>query len=139
MEEKKEGARWKERDTSGAGLTDRRCKQRKHFLSRVDGSIIYYTTYFPCQVGFAASMAASRPAAKSDWATPSHLVVFIRNLKLLHLDQREDWPGVTVRSLSPSPQNQRQRIRQVEWALYYLFTIWDPEGAQNVSGFQLPR
>lgn len=84
-------------------------------------------------------MAASRPAAKSDWATPSHLVVFIRNLKLLHLDQREDWPGVTVRSLSPSPQNQRQRIRQVEWALYYLFTIWDPEGAQNVSGFQLPR
>lgn len=83
-------------------------------------------------------MAASRPAAKSEWATPSHRAVFIRNLKLLQLDRREDWPGVTVRTLSPSPQNQRQRIRVVEWALYYLFTIWDPEGAQNVPIFQWP-
>lgn len=89
------------------------------------------TQGFPLS-GLAASMAASRLAAKVDWATPSPLAVFVRNLKLLHLDRREDWPGVTVRSLSPSPQNQRQRIRLVEWALYYLFTIWDPEIAQNV-------
>ena len=79
-------------------------------------------------------MAATRPARPKplDWSTPPHLTVFIRNLKLLHLDQREDWPDITIRSLSPSSQNQRQRIRLVEWALYYLFTIWDPEGAQNV-------
>lgn len=79
-------------------------------------------------------MAASRPARPKplDWATPSHLTVFVRNLKLLHLDQREDWPDITLRSLSPSSQNQRQRIRLVEWALYYLFALWDPEGAQNV-------
>lgn len=83
--------------------------------------------------------AASRPGPKPQWNAPSHLEVFVRNLKLLHLDQREDWPGVTLRSLSPSPQNQRQRIRVVEWALYYLFTIWDPEVAQNVLTVQCPR
>ncbi|KAJ5666772.1 hypothetical protein N7462_011181 [Penicillium macrosclerotiorum] len=78
-------------------------------------------------------MAASRPARPKplDWSCPPHLAVFIRNLKLLHLDQREDWPDITLRALSPSSQNQRQRIRLIEWSLYYLFTIWDPEGAQN--------
>ncbi|KAJ5232426.1 hypothetical protein N7468_005382 [Penicillium chermesinum] len=78
-------------------------------------------------------MAAPRPARPKplEWLGPSNLTVFIRNLKLLHLDHREDWPDITLRSLSPSSQNQRQRIRLVEWALYYLFTIWDPEGAQN--------
>ncbi|KAJ5569582.1 uncharacterized protein N7459_009012 [Penicillium hispanicum] len=78
-------------------------------------------------------MAASRPARPKplDWSPPSHLTVFLRNLKLLQLDQREDWPEITLRSLSPSSQNQRQRVRLVEWALYYLFTIWDPEYAQN--------
>lgn len=77
---------------------------------------------------------ASRPARPKplDWAAPSHLIVFIRNLKLLQLDKRDDWPNITLRALSPSSQNQRQRIRLVEWALYYLFTIWDPEHAQNV-------
>lgn len=82
----------------------------------------------------ASNMAASRPARPKplDWSGPSHLAIFIRNLKLLHLDQREDWPGITIRALSPSSQNQRQRIRLIEWALYYLFTIWDPEAAQNV-------
>ncbi|KAJ5363600.1 uncharacterized protein N7496_009313 [Penicillium cataractarum] len=78
-------------------------------------------------------MAASRPARPKplDWSGPSQLAIFIRNLKLLQLDQRDNWPGITIRALSPSSQNQRQRIRLVEWSLYYLFTIWDPEGAQN--------
>lgn len=77
---------------------------------------------------------ATRPTRPKplDWASPPHLTIFIRNLKLLQLDRREDWPDITLRNLSPSSQNQRQRIRLVEWALYYLFTIWDPEYAQNV-------
>ena len=79
-------------------------------------------------------MAATRPNRPKplDWLGPSHQDVFIRNLKLLQLDQREDWPGISIRSLSASSQNQRQRIRLIEWALYYLFAIWDPEGTQNV-------
>ena len=91
---------------------------------------------------FARNMTAPRPARPKplDWSRPSHLAIFVRNLKLLHLDQRDDWPGITIRTLSPSSQNQRQRIRLIEWSLYYLFTIWDPEGAQNVfSNLTQPR
>ncbi|KAJ5087690.1 hypothetical protein N7456_011306 [Penicillium angulare] len=78
-------------------------------------------------------MAAPRPARPKplEWDGPSYHAIFIRNLKLLHLDQREDWPDITLRSLSSSSANQRQRIRLVEWALYYLFNIWDPESALN--------
>ncbi|KAJ5972956.1 uncharacterized protein N7479_002874 [Penicillium vulpinum] len=78
-------------------------------------------------------MAATRPVRPKplDWPGPSHLDVFIRNLKLLHLDQREDWPGISLRTLTSTSQNQRQRIRLIEWALYNLYTIWDSEGAQN--------
>ncbi|KAJ5822594.1 hypothetical protein N7447_004934 [Penicillium robsamsonii] len=78
-------------------------------------------------------MAATRPVRPKplDWPGPSHLDVFIRNLKLLRLDQREDWPDISLHSLTPTSQNQRQRTRLIEWALYRLYTIWDLEGAQN--------
>ncbi|OQD61990.1 hypothetical protein PENPOL_c014G07131 [Penicillium polonicum] len=78
-------------------------------------------------------MAAIRPVRPKplDWPGPSHLDVFIRNLKLLHLDQREDWPGISLRALTPTSQNQRHRTRLIEWALYHLYAIWDPETAQN--------
>ncbi|KAJ5352898.1 hypothetical protein N7452_001872 [Penicillium brevicompactum] len=78
-------------------------------------------------------MATPRPVRPKplDWPGPPHLDVFITNLKLLCLDQLEDWPGISPRTLSPSSQNQRQRIRLVEWALYQLYNIWDAEGAQN--------
>ncbi|KAJ9219551.1 hypothetical protein DTO027B5_4819 [Paecilomyces variotii] len=75
-------------------------------------------------------MQSSRPPGKArgiDWPTPSNLAVFVRNLKLLQLDQLPDWPDISVRSLSPSQQNQRQRIRGVEWGLYHLFAIWNPK------------
>ncbi|OQE34887.1 hypothetical protein PENCOP_c015G03233 [Penicillium coprophilum] len=78
-------------------------------------------------------MATIRPVRPKplDWPSPSHLDVFIRNLNLLRLDQREDWPGISLRTLTPTSQNQRQRTRLIEWSLYHLYTIWDPEGAQN--------
>ncbi|RHZ51399.1 hypothetical protein CDV55_100330 [Aspergillus turcosus] len=65
------------------------------------------------------------------WTPQSHTCVFIRNLKLLQLDLHPDWPDITVRSLSPSSQNQRQRIRAVEWALYHLVALWEPRIAQD--------
>ncbi|KAF4767733.1 hypothetical protein HAV15_009741 [Penicillium sp. str.  len=45
--------------------------------------------------------------------------------------QREDWPGISLRALTPTSQNQRHRTRLIEWALYHLYAIWDPETAQN--------
>ncbi|CAG8220323.1 unnamed protein product [Penicillium olsonii] len=78
-------------------------------------------------------MATSRPVRPKplDWPAPSHLGLFVKNLRLLRLDQLEDWPGISLRALSPSSQNQRQRIRLVEWALYQLYVLWDLEGAHN--------
>ena len=81
-----------------------------------------------------SSRSGPRPRPPN-WSTPSYIVVFVRNLKLLQLDQRKDWPEINTRTLLPSPQNHRQRIKIIEWALYHLFNIWDPEGAQRVSCF----
>jgi hypothetical protein len=78
-----------------------------------------------------SSKQPPRPKSLS-WTPQSHIGVFIRNLKLLQLDLHPDWPDITVRSLSPSSQNQRQRIRAVEWALYHLVALWDPKIAQDV-------
>jgi hypothetical protein len=112
----------KEDDDCG---TDRQCKQMQTPL------ICVYSR--PSNIPD-SSMAATRPNRPKplDWLGPSHQDVFIRNLKLLQLDRREDWPSISIRSLSASSQNQRQRIRLIEWALYYLFAIWDSEGTQNV-------
>ncbi|KAI9042910.1 uncharacterized protein KD926_004976 [Aspergillus affinis] len=78
-----------------------------------------------------SSRAPLRPRAPN-WPPQSHLAVFVRNLQLLQLDQRVDWPEITVRSLSPTSQTQqRQRIKAVEWALYQLVAIWDPETARD--------
>ncbi|KAF7595856.1 hypothetical protein BBP40_004347 [Aspergillus hancockii] len=79
-------------------------------------------------------MQSSRPPSRhkaSDWTPQPPLAVFVRNLQLLQLDCRDDWPGITVRSLSHSSQNQRQRIKAVEWALYQLVALWDPEIARD--------
>ncbi|KAL4933577.1 uncharacterized protein BDV17DRAFT_298981 [Aspergillus undulatus] len=67
----------------------------------------------------------------SNWPPQSSHTVLIRNLQLLEFDQLEDWPGITLRTFSPSSQNQRQRIKAVEWILYRLFALWDPETARD--------
>lgn len=78
--------------------------------------------------------ASKAPRPKpSNWPPPSAHTVLIRNLQLLELDQLEDWPGITLRTLSPSSQNQRQRIKAVEWILYRLVALWDPETARDVG------
>ncbi|KAL4918154.1 HAUS augmin-like complex subunit 6 N-terminus-domain-containing protein [Aspergillus aurantiobrunneus] len=67
----------------------------------------------------------------SNWPPQSSHAVLIRNLQLLELDQLEDWPGITLRTFSPSSQNQRQRMKAVEWVLYRLVALWDPETARD--------
>ncbi|KAL1956121.1 hypothetical protein VTO42DRAFT_7640 [Malbranchea cinnamomea] len=65
------------------------------------------------------------------WPGPNHVVIFLRNLKLLGLDKHQDWPDITVETLSPSQANSRRRIHAVEWSLYHLFHIWDPVETNN--------
>lgn len=74
------------------------------------------------------SAAAPQPVAG---AGPSNITLFLTNLRLLDLDLRDDWPGITAVALSA--KDARKRIQYVEWALYQLFVLWDPEDTRYVS------
>ncbi|KFZ03790.1 hypothetical protein V502_10655, partial [Pseudogymnoascus sp. VKM F-4520 (FW-2644)] len=76
------------------------------------------------------------PAPQSSLAQqsgPSHISLFLTNLRLLDLDKREDWPGITPITFTTkdSQQNIKKRIQCVEWALFRLFELWDPEEARE--------
>lgn len=57
------------------------------------------------------------------------------NLRLLNLDLLEDWPTITSKTFSTkdAQQNQKQRIRCTEWALFRLFELWDPQETRDVG------
>jgi hypothetical protein len=65
-------------------------------------------------------------------AIPSDVKLFVTNLRLLDLDLRNDWPGITVQTFSAKNADQRQRIGGTEWALFRLFEIWDPDESAQV-------
>lgn len=80
---------------------------------------------------------ATRPVPQGQHqlaSTQSYLAIFLTNIRLLDLDLRPDWPDITAITFSTkdAQQNQKKRIQCVEWALYQLFTYWDPEETRNV-------
>ncbi|TID23766.1 HAUS augmin-like complex subunit 6 N-terminus-domain-containing protein [Venturia nashicola] len=62
-----------------------------------------------------------------------HGELFATNLRLLNLDLLADWPAITTKtfSITDAQQNQKQRIRCTEWALFRLFELWDPQETQH--------
>lgn len=86
----------------------------------------------------ASFLKRSAPAPQSSLAQasgPSHISLFLTNLRLLDLDKRGDWPGITPITFTTrdSQQNIKKRIQCVEWALFRLFELWDPEEAREVG------
>ena len=71
--------------------------------------------------------AASAPTAASN------ISLFLTNLRLLDLDLHPDWPDINSLTFSAKDvaQGQKKRIQSVEWALYHLFALWDPEETRN--------
>ncbi|KAL8896648.1 MAG: hypothetical protein Q9192_002970 [Flavoplaca navasiana] len=65
--------------------------------------------------------------------TRSAISTFITHLRLLNLDQLEDWPTITEELFASNHarENQKQRVRCVEWALYRLFELWNPKDTKN--------
>ncbi|KAL4910174.1 hypothetical protein BDW74DRAFT_173636 [Aspergillus multicolor] len=105
----------------------------RRFLSTVNNSLstsLYSGVLHALVLTEMQSSRVPRPKP-SNWPPQSSHTVLIRNLQLLELDRLEDWPGITLRTLSPSSQNQRQRIKAVEWILYRLVALWDPETARD--------
>jgi hypothetical protein len=62
----------------------------------------------------------------------SDIRLFVTNLRLLDLDLRSDWPGITVQTFSAKNADQKQRIGGAEWALFRLFEIWDAHDTAQV-------
>ncbi|KAI9655864.1 MAG: hypothetical protein M1829_000466 [Trizodia sp. TS-e1964] len=67
------------------------------------------------------------PAARTQIPNIS---LFLTNLRLLNLDQLDDWPDITPQTFAPK-DSQRTKIKCVEWALYRLFELWDTEETRN--------
>ncbi|KJR81962.1 uncharacterized protein SPSK_03033 [Sporothrix schenckii 1099-18] len=80
-----------------------------------------------------ASSSVGRPSASSLFLSTSYVDVFLTNLRLLDLDLRPDWPGITARTFAAkdATQGQKRRIQSVEWALFHLFCFWDPDEART--------
>ncbi|KAI4754766.1 hypothetical protein E4T52_09790 [Aureobasidium sp. EXF-3400] len=77
---------------------------------------------------------ASRPLPpKLRSTSPSNISLFVSNLRLLNLDQRQDWPDITVQTfhIKDALQNQKKRVACVEWSLYRLFELWDRETTRD--------
>ncbi len=66
--------------------------------------------------------------------TASNVSLLLTNLRLLDLDLLPDWPGINshIFSQKDASQGQKKRVQCVEWALYRLFALWDPEETRNV-------
>lgn len=82
------------------------------------------------------TQTASQAPAHGPAHGPSALSMFLTNLRLLDLDLRPDWPGIRPETFvtgGSSAQGQKKRVQCVEWALYQLFALWDPEETRKVS------
>ncbi|RBR23094.1 uncharacterized protein FIESC28_04089 [Fusarium coffeatum] len=82
--------------------------------------------------GFTNKSAAPNktPAPAHAHHGPLALSIFLTNLNLLDLDQLEDWPDVRAETFATggtSAQGLKKRVHCVEWTLYQLFALWDPE------------
>ncbi|KAK4130702.1 hypothetical protein BT67DRAFT_390124 [Trichocladium antarcticum] len=73
------------------------------------------------------------PQPTASPTTVSNVSLFLTNLRLLDLDRHPDWPDISALTFSArdAAQGQKRRIQSVEWALFHLFTLWDPEEARN--------
>ena len=58
-----------------------------------------------------------------------------KNLKLLDLDLRDDWPHVSPQIFTnqDNPGNHKIRVQCTEWTLFHLYHIWDKEECRDVS------
>ncbi|KAI9720193.1 MAG: hypothetical protein M1812_003011 [Candelaria pacifica] len=79
------------------------------------------------------SGAAAAHGSSTSTNGPSNVALFVTNLRLLDLDLRRDWPGIDAQTFSThnAQQNQKHRVRCVEWSLYRLFELWDAEDTRN--------
>ncbi|KAJ4359233.1 hypothetical protein N0V85_009459, partial [Neurospora sp. IMI 360204] len=79
------------------------------------------------------SSVTSAAALPSTTTPTPNISLFLTNLRLLDLDLLPDWPDINAATFSvkDAAQGQKKRIQCVEWALYQLFNLWDPQETRN--------
>lgn len=79
------------------------------------------------------STTNSNTSNSSNTSHVSNISLFLTNLRLLDLDLLPDWPDINAATFSvkDAAQGQKKRIHCVEWALFQLFNLWDPEETRN--------
>ncbi|KAK1978149.1 HAUS augmin-like complex subunit 6 N-terminus-domain-containing protein [Colletotrichum cereale] len=83
-----------------------------------------------------SSAAPIAPSIASSPVSTTHVSLFLTNLRLLDFPSYPDWPDFDAHTFSV----QKKRIHCVEWTLYQLFVLWDPEEARNkLQPFFPPR
>jgi hypothetical protein len=83
-------------------------------------------------LGIPSTTTAAHPTASL--TAPSNIALFLTNLRLLDLDRHPDWPDINALTFSArgdAAQGQKKRVQSVEWALYHLFRLWDPDEARH--------
>jgi hypothetical protein len=103
-------------------------------ITKIPGSKPKHAPAMSRPVSVASSQSMLPPPVPTKASFVDNGDLFATNLRLLNLDQLEDWPGISNKTFftKDAQQNQKQRIRCTEWALYRLFDIWDPEDTRNV-------
>ncbi|KAK3323769.1 HAUS augmin-like complex subunit 6 N-terminus-domain-containing protein [Cercophora scortea] len=114
--------------------------QGSSFLARTRSTRVPANTSKPMQSSARAisssttsSVTSSAPPPTATATASSNISLFLTNLRLLDLDLHPDWPGINSLTFGTKDvaQGQKKRIQSVEWALYHLFTLWDPDEARN--------
>ncbi|KAK0627482.1 HAUS augmin-like complex subunit 6 N-terminus-domain-containing protein [Immersiella caudata] len=80
-----------------------------------------------------STSAGAPPASTATPTSVSNVSLFLTNLRLLDLDLYPDWPDISASTFGTrdAAQGQKKRIQCVEWALYRLFALWDPDEARD--------
>ncbi|KAH7631121.1 HAUS augmin-like complex subunit 6 N-terminus-domain-containing protein [Sordaria sp. MPI-SDFR-AT-0083] len=93
-----------------------------------------HTTYTSSITSATGPPSTTNPTPNtSNTSHVSNISLFLTNLRLLDLDLLPDWPDINAATFSvkDAAQGQKKRIQCVEWALFQLFNLWDPEETRN--------
>ena len=69
------------------------------------------------------------------WTGRTNLSTYVKILHLLEIDLLQDWPNLSVQTFSTrSPnQNLQYRVKAVEWSLFRLLELYDPQTTRDVG------
>ncbi|PHH75124.1 hypothetical protein CDD80_2614 [Ophiocordyceps camponoti-rufipedis] len=69
----------------------------------------------------------------------TNIPIFLTNLRLLDFDLRPDWPDIKADMFETNSSLKREkRVESVEWALFHLFSLLDPEETAAVGILPYP-